>query len=296
MEYSDFIVAIKEIIDDEVPLGVTVETTEVLKNNGYLRKGFIFKEEGVNVFPTVYLEDYYEKYLKGVGLDEISVNVLDCFYRSRMTENFDIEFFTDFEKVRDKLFCKLINARNNEDMLKEVPYEMFLDLAIVVYYRFYENTFGMTSVLIRNEHLKDWGIDSARLLEIAKRNTEENMVFEISDIYDLLRGSVADIDMGDAFESVRKLPMYVITNAEKVHGAVFMIYEDKVKKLAEQLGDDIYILPSSIHDLIAVPVQYDSDVSKLNEMIEQVNETEVAKEDILGNHAYIYRQRTGFCI
>ena len=40
--------------------------------------------------------------------------------------------------------------------------------------------------------------------------------------------------------------MWVISNTSGVNGAVNMLYDENLQKLAEQLQDDLYILPSSI--------------------------------------------------
>jgi len=54
------------------------------------------------------------------------------------------------------------------------------------------------------------------------------------------------------------------------------------------LGSDFYLLPSSIHELILVPVGEDRDREHLEEMVKEINQTQVAMEEILSDTVYNY--------
>lgn len=57
---------------------------------------------------------------------------------------------------------------------------------------------------------------------------------------------------------------------------------------------DVYVLPSSQHELILVPVtdSYDYDPKELLEMVKEVNRTQVEAEDYLADHVYLLDGRT----
>ena len=66
-----------------------------------------------------------------------------------------------------------------------------------------------------------------------------------------------------------------------------------MEKAAETIGDDFYILPSSIHETILVPVRGKEDeADKLAEMVACVNSSEVPDTEILSNHVYRYRRQS----
>ena len=85
--------------------------------------------------------------------------------------------------------------------------------------------------------------------------------------------------------------MYVLTNRRKVNGANILLYKDWLAEAANRLKDDFFILPSSIHELIAVPVS-GTDVKELRAMVKEVNNTEVAPEEILSYEVYRYSRKT----
>ena len=64
----------------------------------------------------------------------------------------------------------------------------------------------------------------------------------------------------------------MMTNEAKVHGATTMMYKDAVKVLAEKIGGDFYLIPSSIHEVMAIP-EGTLDPKKLILMLEEGNRT-----------------------
>ena len=84
--------------------------------------------------------------------------------------------------------------------------------------------------------------------------------------------------------------MYVCSNSQKVNGAGVILYKDLLKQFAEKTGSDFYILPSSIHETLLVPVSDQMEVEALRSMVREVNATQVAPEEVLSDNVYIYRR------
>ena len=82
--------------------------------------------------------------------------------------------------------------------------------------------------------------------------------------------------------------MWIISNPLGINGAISMFYEDKLYNLANNINSDLYIMPSSIHEVIFVPDRDDIDPSALLNMIIDVNDSQVPKEDILSYNLYYY--------
>jgi hypothetical protein len=72
-----------------------------------------------------------------------------------------------------------------------------------------------------------------------------------------------------------------------------MFYEGVLRSFSERLGSDIYILPSSVHELILVPEDQTMDPVQLKALIAEVNDTQVAGEEILSYSLYEYRRDPG---
>ncbi len=81
--------------------------------------------------------------------------------------------------------------------------------------------------------------------------------------------------------------MWVISNEKGINGAVSMLYENELHELAESLESDLYILPSSVHEVIAVSSDMGSP-EMLAQMVAEVNMQEVALEERLSNQVYHY--------
>ena len=83
------------------------------------------------------------------------------------------------------------------------------------------------------------------------------------------------------------LPMWIITNEKGLNGAVQMLYDENLHGLSEKMGDDFFILPSSIHEVICVPASL-GNAEDLAAMVQEVNMTAVALEERLSNQVYFY--------
>ncbi len=82
--------------------------------------------------------------------------------------------------------------------------------------------------------------------------------------------------------------MYVLTNAEKMNGANSILDPKTMEDISEKVGGDFYILPSSLHEVIILPDSPDMDKDVLEQMVRDINAGEVAPEDRLSDHVYMY--------
>lgn len=82
--------------------------------------------------------------------------------------------------------------------------------------------------------------------------------------------------------------MTVVTNETKRYGAVAICLPELQRKLAEVYGEDYYILPSSKHEVITIPVsQYDNPEELMN-IVREINASIVSEEDFLSDSVYKY--------
>lgn len=81
--------------------------------------------------------------------------------------------------------------------------------------------------------------------------------------------------------------MYVITNSAGINGAASMLYENVLHALAEKLGTDLYILPSSVHEVIAVSAELE-EPNELAQIVAEINMSQVELADRLSNQVYHY--------
>lgn len=294
-----FVGTVKTAMEAMYSDGYTVRVQEVQKNNGMVLNGLTIQKVGVNIAPTIYLDSFYEEYRNGRTLESI-VNAVSAVYEQHKVEkNFAVEMISDYEAVKDRICFKLINAEKNRELLKDVPYVPLMDLAIVFYILVDQCVDGNATALVRNNMLSVWGnpaIDD--IYDIAKSNTQRLFRGHVASMMEVMTGIIAENDnvdpeLVDAFFSMdvyedNFMPMFVATNKSKINGATVILYDGLLKKFAEKVGGDFYILPSSLHEVILLPATGDMDVDYLIDMVRTVNATEVAPEEVLSDSVYKY--------
>lgn len=293
MSITEFAEAVKKEL--ETRTGEEVEIANYQKNNGVTLCGIVIKDMQSNIVPTIYLESFYEKYIHDEDMDYVVDNILDIYKESRVEGYRDMSFFCDFNKVKDKIAFKLINFNDNKEILKKVPYIKFLDLAKVYYVNVELEDFGAGTVLVHNTHMIEWGVSVEELEKHAVENTPKLSPLQMIDLWDVAERLEEEIseELRDSVSEIRKEnKSYIMTNQQKTFGATTMLYKDVIKNHAEKLQCDIYILPSSIHDLILIPADFDMNVEYMKYMVRDVNRTQVLREEVLSDSVYIYHRET----
>ena len=86
----------------------------------------------------------------------------------------------------------------------------------------------------------------------------------------------------------REVPLRVLSNVKRVHGAICMLYPDVLENLAQEEQRSFYILPSSVHEVILLADTGSGLPGELKAMIAEVNSTQVAPEEVLSDSLYYY--------
>lgn len=267
MNYTEFMNAMLCEIRGQVDAQVRTELYTVTKNNGTRRTGILFKQEDSNLAPTIYLEEFYQKYLKGQQVPDLADSICSIYQEIRVKKTCDCQNLFDFNHVKDHIVYKLIRRDANEELLKQIPYEPFLDLAVVYYIQIDNTRFGSAAIQIRNEHLRYWRVEKEEIRRFAEKNTPRIYPVQIRQIVRF---------------------MYVATNEQCSLGAAVMRYPDFREKVRGMIRGDFYILPSSIHEVILVPESFGLEPERMQEMVKEINQTGVAPEEVLSDSVYYF--------
>ena len=83
--------------------------------------------------------------------------------------------------------------------------------------------------------------------------------------------------------------LYVLTNQIRSFGASVILYDGCLEMIGKYLGDNYFVLPSSIHEVIIMPEKKAPwGGVGLSEMVQEINRTQVDDEDVLSDYAYYY--------
>ena len=184
----------------------------------------------------------------------------------------------------------LINKENNSDLLDICPNRDFMDLALVYKLKLRS---GSCYAHITYDVMESMGVSESDLYEAAI----DNLMAMKASIRDICR-VIDDLSI-QTYGVNRRTPMYdepkmfVVSNEDGVFGAINLLRPVIFQLLADRFNSDLYIIPSSIHELIVVPRDPDCDFDDtINDIICSINENEVPYDSVLADHAYLYMRET----
>lgn len=260
----------------------SVEVKDVIKNNDSVYTGWVIRTEGNATAPTIYVDSVYEEYKRnGMNFDAIMDDLMEFYEKNKA--DFDVSFFMDYESVKGKLSAKLVNLAANKKHLEEneLVYRVVLgDLALIPIVRV--NVKGNDGTIsITKKHIDIWGITKEQLFEDVDKclNNEEYDIRDMSHLVGFQQGII---------------PMYTLSNTQLMHGAHEMLNTKAMDELCEKIGtDEVMILPSSIHEIVAVANVIEDDFGRfVVDMIKEVNVTCLTHEEVLSDHPYVYSRIT----
>ena len=327
--YEEFVEAVfraVEVICKDQPKKVLLQ--KVVKNNDTVLDALNLTDENTKISPTIYLNHFYEVYEQGKSIEEIAKEVYDLYRKNERRYHFKGDEFSEFDQVKNNIAFRLVNTKLNQKLLGDVPHRTFLDLSLIYYVVLnMEEECGHwmegceagrsnASVLIHNSHLSMWECKEEELYQFAWKNTRKlypevirsmeellsSLLVEDLERDSYLREETPSYDAMDlkeeALQEVRELnehrselQMYVLTNTAKLHGASCVLYDQVLARFSEKVDCDLFILPSSIHEVILVPARTGICKRELDQMVKEVNQEAVDPEEILSDHAYYYHRK-----
>ncbi len=292
MSYEEFKSLLINKIKERVNKDIKVRTDKFTKNNNKSREGIIV-ELGDTVFPIIYLDELFDRYNESEDIEEIldQVMVLCVNGKTDVKDKVDILLRGQWEEIKDTIEVCVINKAWNKEKLEHLPYLEYLDLALVFRVVLDKSSQGNMSCLITNDLLARWNISKDELIEVALSRLDSSYYY-IKSMLGVIKeclGSEEENVLGSLDEDiVGEVPLYVLSNSQRLNGATGIARVDIINKFACDLDSDLYILPSSIHELILLPATEECSVKDLRDMVKSVNKTEVDKEERLSDNVYYY--------
>ena len=303
MEYKDFVEQVKEQIQDFLPekfADATVSVHQVVKNNDCVLDGLTIRTEESNISPTVYLNPYFEQIQDGAEMDDVLGQIAAIYQAHYIDHDMDVSAVTDFDNVKDKIVCKLINEEANRQFLEDKPYTKVEDLAAVYQILMDKNAESTATITITDNLMDRYGITLEDLNEQALLNMDVLQPYSFKGmsetIIEMMAGDIArdnGMDILEAREMASQMipdvpdTMFVLTNDTKVNGAAAILNDDIRQEIADKVGD-FYVLPSSIHETLIIPKDAGMELRDLEQMVQEVNQTQVAPQERLSDHVYEY--------
>lgn len=293
MEIGNFVEMVKTNVEKILGKEYEITVKESGKNNGVVYTGLSIRKIGLNVASLIYLNEHFEKYNNGCITIEETVEYVIKSSKSKCPIAIGSQFL-NYDRARKNIVYRLINTERNKELLEDIPHIEFLDLSIIFRYLITEESFNSASILIHNAHMEMWNVITEELFQTARENTQKLEGYEIQSmtdvLYDIMKaGNCTEKIFDKSTETLQEdTPLYVLSNKNKVEGAVCMLYPNLFRNFADVIGSSFYIIPSSIHELLLLPAESMEEDKEFINMIKVINDTQVAPEEILSYSLYYY--------
>lgn len=233
------------------------------------------EETGEPQQTVVYLKELYDACKGGFDIGRIADKVIVIYRRSESVPEADI--LQDWEKVKDTVQIRLVKKEWNLKSLKNWVYREYLDFAVVLAVEIFAGGELFGSVPVKKEALEYWGVSEDEIY----RKAMENLSREDYAIIPMDRLLPAEIPKGEQ-------EMYVLMRGKKSFGAGLMLREDIFHRFAGEQGCSLYIIPCSVHELVLVKQEEDTDGRFLKEALEEADRELLIPEDRLSDNIYYY--------
>ena len=288
MNIKEFAERMKSSISNVLPKEVTM--IEQLKINGIYSYGIRISEPNSHTGITISLEPFFETFLDTDNWTRTVDYVLDFYKNQALPESLDAEWLYDFEQVLSGLYYILVNYEAHEELLHKVPYTKFLDLAKIYYVQCPLGESDTGTILVRNEHLKDWGISIYELDKAAEENTPRLYPASITCLMD--EAGLGNL-LGVPFELPQEplIPMFALSNTQNDHGATAVCYQKILDDFSQKIQDDLILLPSSVHEMLLIPLHKDDDIPSHKETVYDANRYILEPSQFLSDNVYLFSRK-----
>lgn len=278
MDYEVFKNVIAERIKEFLPsvyAEFRVSIVDVPKING-MREAMIlaFESDGCRMSgPNIYLDDLYEEFSECGDLDEILHDTAQIIIGFTGTQNLSKNGEVNLEGYRDFVVHMLINTEMNRELLKNAPHREFFDLSVIYRLAIPEpDGNGYLTALITNDMLDEMRVSADELDELADKNSRRELPTQLFRLGPYLT---------------------MMTTDAKMYGAINLLRTDEIKKISDEMDGSLYLLPSSVHDLMVLKDDGRHMEKGLFEMIKSGNEKCNDRDENLSYNIYYYDREKG---
>ena len=266
-----------DIIENLIAQGFKAEAENSIKN------GVIFEEiridTGAQITPIIYTEQIIrEAEEEGKSLDDVTLQVIKI-YEEHKTTGIDVSEIFEKDFILSHIY---IGVQKESSQYLEKGNCDFEDIESYLYVRG-EDGVENYSIKVSPTYLEKAGISSQDAWERAEENTlEETQIESMAKVMAEMMGMDYDPSMDE------DMPMYVLTNRKKMHGASAIYDHDALFNFAQEHNTiKLVVIPSSIHECIVIPYKDGMDIEEFSSMVREVNETQVLEEERLADRAFM---------
>lgn len=278
MKYEEFKEKLVKGIEEKVAAKYLEGSYKVnckrVPKNGKMKDGLSILRplENVSFAATLYVEDLYQEFCNGLPmhLQDMIDHVTDTLCNAKIPDEVKevVNFWNDEEEVKSRIYFEFVNYERNKEMLETIPHRLYMDIAVLYRIYIYSNENGdICSTKVQNDMLDHYHLTEEELYQLALQNTPRLFPAMIMDNF---------------------MPTFkILTHEMTTEGSVVILYPKLLKNLAEQFNSDLYLLPASVDEFLAMSTKH-AELEDLQPIVQAVNETCVSENEYLSDSVYYY--------
>lgn len=290
MKYEEFEKVIVTEIRDSLGEDFRVFTEIVQKCNDIERHGLTICTEKSNISPVIYLDIFFYRYKYcECNISEIVEEILDLYDKHVRKDTFDSNRLKDFSMVKNSICARLVNTELNRSLLENVPHKNILDLSIIYYIFLPQENGDVWNIPVLKDYLEVWDITEDALHDIAMDNIKnDGMLLNLGELVSMSGDEEAIAAAEDSGT------LYVLTNRSRLQGAIQLLNQKMMKEVCELIGENFFVLPSSINEVILIPISHKyARARNLYDTVQHMNHVQLTPDQILSGHVYHYNYKSG---
>ena len=289
MDFKEFVNKLEQDLKDamaDISPGATVDVRSVEKLQEGSYTGITISPAGGNVGMNLNANQLFDQMQDGQSYEGVLAVAVSTAERGlHDMPAVDVSELMNYEAAKKYLCFDVVGSDRNADMLEKVPHTDKENISMVYRLQLDSTENGAATVLITNAMMEQFGVTKEQLHADAMENAQE---IRPADFRTMAAVMAEMMGMPEEMMADMAPPMYVATNQDKVQGAAVMFYPDFMDQAAKELGGDIFILPSSVHEVLILPDDGNMNAQELMEMVTSINASEVSPEDRLTDSVYHY--------
>ena len=204
--------------------------------------GLTVLKEGQTDAAVVDLEKMYELYRTGISEEELLAGMARI---AVMTLPVQGEFcLRSYEDAKKRVCMRLMNLDANTGLLAKVPHRIIEDMALTYHVITGMREGDIWSAIITNGIAEDWGVSEDELHSSALMNSPLLFPARLDRMSSMI---------GCDTEAAGGPELMVLSNSGGFYGASAVLYPGVLEMAEEEIGEEFYIIPSSVNEMILVP-------------------------------------------
>lgn len=191
---------------------------------------------------------------------------------------------TSKENIMKNVKYRIVRNTELRPDAPQIPTFKFCDIDVGYTVEVEECQDYTARLIVTDDMMREKGIAIEDLDAAAMENTANDGII-VAPIWNFISKQFDEDDL-DVMRN-EAVPMLVISTKKAQGGAVAILLPGVRERVSEMLGGNFYILPSSIHEVIAVP-ETAGEADDLRSMVSSINNDVVEPEDRLSDSVYLY--------